>query len=95
MNYSMKFALLAALLFHVANAAWDDVEVILTKMESVVQGLRDELETAYTARCDSDTLEQCANNNFHNCASMFVSPSCNSNPDFVGGLHSLCQCGGE
>jgi hypothetical protein len=95
----MKFSLLiissaTTLQFRAAIAGWEEVESMLEKMESVARGLRDELEKAYSARCDVATLTECAKSNYHDCASMFPNPQCGLTFDDKN-PHSLCQCGRE
>jgi len=50
----------------------DEVEAILKRMESEVLDFRDELERAYSSRCDTNTLAECAKSNLNDCTSSFL-----------------------
>ena len=50
----------------------DEVEAILKRMSNEVLDFRDELERAYSSRCDTNTLTECAKSNFNDCTSSFL-----------------------
>lgn len=54
----------------------NEVESILKRMESDVLAFRDEIERVYSARCETQTLTDCAYNNFNDCSSTFPNQQC-------------------
>jgi len=65
---------------HYVNAASEEkeneVRDILQKMKSDALAFRDEIERVYSARCDTETLIQCEQNNFNDCSSTFPKQVC-------------------
>ena len=63
-----------------ANAASaskeNEVKSILQKMETDVLAYRDEMERVYGARCETNTLTECAFSNFNDCSSVFPGQQC-------------------
>mmetsp|Transcript_11387 Transcript_11387/g.21552 ORF Transcript_11387/g.21552 Transcript_11387/m.21552 type:complete len:729 (+) Transcript_11387:264-2450(+) len=49
----------------------NEVKSILQRMENDALSFRDEIERVYASRCNVETLEECANANFYDCASTF------------------------
>ena len=60
-----------------------EVESVFQKMESDARTLRDELERAYSARCETKTLEKCYKANFNDCYSVFPNQQCLKADEFV------------
>ena len=50
----------------------DEVESILKRMSTEVLDFRDELERAYSSRCDTNTLTECTKSNYNDCTSSFL-----------------------
>jgi Mg-chelatase subunit ChlD len=69
----------------------DEVKLILQSMEEDVLRFRDEIERAYGSRCESDTLNQCARNNYNDCSSVYPNQECMSGED--GLVISACGDG--
>ena len=67
-------------IIHYVNAASEEkeneVRDILQKMKSDALAFRDEIERVYSARCDTETLIQCEENNFNDCSSTFPGQVC-------------------
>lgn len=63
-----------------ANAASpekeNEVKSILQRMESDVRDFRDEIERAYSARCETKTLTDCGESSFNDCSSSFPGQQC-------------------
>jgi len=49
----------------------DEVKFILKRMETEVLDFRNELERAYSSRCETNTLTECTRSNFNDCTSTF------------------------
>ena len=64
------------------------VKTILTQMEADCLAFRDEIEAAYSQRCSTDTLNQCARGNYNDCASTFPNQICMDPSELV-----IQQCG--
>ena len=45
-------------------------------MSTEVLDFRDELERAYSSRCDTNTLTECTKSNFNHCTSSFNNQEC-------------------
>lgn len=91
-GYSL--AIILSMNFLLANGAMDENSVVSTlkQIESVAFAIRDELENAYSARCDAETLAGCDGQNFNSCSSKFPSPYC-ANPSDHGFSSTECSCG--
>ena len=67
-------------IIHYVNAASEEkeneVRDILQKMKSDALAFRDEIERVYGARCDTETLSLCDENNFNDCSSTFPKQVC-------------------
>lgn len=87
--------ILSAAAMQLAIAGSEEAESILKKMESIARGLRDELESAYTARCETETLTECRRQNFNDCSSMFPDPVCRLNYWKAQIPPPACECGSE
>ena len=83
-----------------ANAAIADkeneVESILNRMVSDALLFRDEIIRAYRLRCETETLTECARNNYNDCSSTFPNQQCMKKEELVV---SACgdgeSCNGE
>jgi len=64
------------------------VKGILERMNSDVLAFRDEIEAAYSQRCSTDTLNQCARGNYNDCTSAFPNQICMDPSELV-----MQQCG--
>jgi len=64
------------------------VKTILTRMEADCLAFRDEIEAAYSQRCSTDTLNQCARGNYNDCTSTFPNQICMDPSELV-----IQQCG--
>ena len=76
---------------HVPAATFDkeqEVKAILERMGSDVLAFRDEIEAAYSQRCSTDTLNQCARGNYNDCSSTFPNQVCMDPSELV-----MQQCG--
>lgn len=79
----------------VATATMDESAVVSTLRQIEINALlvRDEVESAYSSRCDPDTLNQCEGQNWNACSLTFTSPYCVNPSDH--GYSSNCSCGCE
>lgn len=70
-----------------ANAAIADkeneVESILNRMVSDALLFRDEIIRAYRLRCETETLTECARNNYNDCSSTFPNQQCMKKEELV------------
>jgi len=72
-----------------ANAAKEnEVKSILQQMETDVLAFRDEMERVYGARCEVNTLTECADSNFNDCSSVFPDQQCMNADELV-----IATCG--
>jgi len=54
----------------------NEVKSILQQMELDVLAFRDEIERAYSLRCETETLAECDQSNFNDCSSVFPNGQC-------------------
>ena len=66
----------------------NEVTQILKHMENEVLSFRDELESVYSLRCNTNTLSQCGNANLNDCSSSFPNQQCLEPNELV-----ISQCG--
>ncbi|KAL9180726.1 hypothetical protein ACHAXT_011179 [Thalassiosira profunda] len=64
------------------------VEAILQRMETDVLAFRDEMERAYSLRCDAATLTECSESNFNDCSSTYPGQQCMQADELV-----ISRCG--
>ena len=69
----------------------DEVKSILQRMEADALEFRDEMERVYAARCETETLTDCAEANYNDCSSTFPSQRCMEADELV---ISACGDGG-
>mmetsp|Transcript_17970 Transcript_17970/g.32529 ORF Transcript_17970/g.32529 Transcript_17970/m.32529 type:complete len:631 (-) Transcript_17970:1364-3256(-) len=75
---SVLFSTASLLIFCSASSLdrENEVKLIMQRMEYDVLAFRDEMERAYTARCDTPTLTECSENNFNDCSSTYPNQQC-------------------
>ena len=58
------------------------------RMETDVLAFRDEMERAYSLRCDAATLTECSESNFNDCSSTYPGQQCMQADELV-----ISRCG--
>ena len=63
---------------HARSDKENEVKLILQRIEEDTLKLRDEIEIAYSKRCNIDTLSQCSRSSFNGCSSVFPNQQCSN-----------------